>query len=156
MDNKLHRTQGYNEMSARYAPLPDDNYTPSKERLFASSKSNKQAGTAKGSVELTEDFADSWLKDIALVYDCLEQAYQEALQNGIPKELARIVLPVGRYSQMRATACLRNWLGFLTLRDSKFAQFEIQQYAKAVDQIISEIFPKTHAIYHSLKEVSNG
>src|ERR1700722_1823180 len=49
-----HRTQSYNEMSARYTPLPDVNYIPTVDRLLINSKSNKQAGTIKGAEELTE------------------------------------------------------------------------------------------------------
>src|SRR5262245_31235118 len=44
-----HRTQSYNEMSARYTPLPDLNYIPSVERLMVNaSGSNKQANRMKG------------------------------------------------------------------------------------------------------------
>lgn len=45
-----------------------------------------------------------------------EALYQEGIHIGIPKEIARLPVPVGRYSRMRASANLRNWLGFLTLR----------------------------------------
>lgn len=36
-----HRTQSYNEMSARYTPLPDMNYVPSIERLMFGGGTNK-------------------------------------------------------------------------------------------------------------------
>ena len=53
-----HRTQSYNEMSARYAPLPDLNYVPSIERLMlSSSDANKQAGKVKDAEELTVEKA---------------------------------------------------------------------------------------------------
>ena len=54
-----HRTQSYNEMSARYVPLPDENYVPSIERLMIGSDGkNKQAGTIKGAGVLTEAVAE--------------------------------------------------------------------------------------------------
>ncbi len=139
-----HRTQSYNEMSARYAPLPDVNYIPDMERLFLTQKSNKQAQTLDGS-ELKEGVAKHWLQEIEHIYERLEVLYQFGLRNSIPKELARIILPVGRYSKMRASANLLNWLKFLSLRMDKNAQWEIRQYANAVAQIISEEFPKTWA-----------
>lgn len=141
-----HRTQGYNEMSARYAPLPDDNYIPSLDRLFLTQKKNKQAQALDGK-ELTKEKAAQWFGGLDALYAYAEQLYQEGLDSGVPKELARIILPVGRYSQMRATANLRNWLGFLTLRDHPDAQWEIQQYAKAVGQIIEECFPLTYKLH---------
>lgn len=142
-----HRTQSYNEMSARYAPLPDTNYVPTKDRLFLSSQKNKQAGAVKGADELTDERAGLWLASVDRFYRLAEEVYQAGLAAGVPKEVARCVVPVGRYSQMRAAANLRNWLAFLTLRADPGAQWEIQQYAKAVGEIIAEWFPRTWALF---------
>jgi len=73
--------------------------------------------------------------------------YELYLSKGIPKELARLVLPVGHYSRMRASANLRNWLAFLTLRMAPNAQWEIRQYANAVSELIAEEFPRTYALF---------
>lgn len=142
-----HRTQSYNEMSARYTPLPDENYLPTIERLMVNSKTNKQAGTVKGAGELTEQGADAWLRDMSKFYQEAETMYQAGLMCGVPKELARLCLPVARYSRMRASANLRNWLAFLTLRMDKAAQFEIREYANAVGEIIAERFPRTWELF---------
>lgn len=66
---------------------------------------------------------------------------------GVPKELAREHLPVGRYSAMRASANLRNWLAFLTLRMDYHAQHEIRQYANAIAKIIEARFPRTYQLF---------
>jgi thymidylate synthase (FAD) len=143
-----HRTQSFNELSARYTPMPDVNYVPSIERLMLNAGgSNRQAGTAAGSLELTEDTAGMFRQVIGELYVVAEQLYQDALAAGVPKELARIVVPVGRYSRMRASANLRNWLGFLSLRMDKAAQWEIQQYANAVHSALAEKFPRTLALF---------
>lgn len=142
-----HRTQGYNEMSARYTPLPDENYFPTVERLLLNSKTNKQAGTVKGSDQLTPERAEAYLEQLRKMYEAQEALYQEALQAGVPKELARIHLPVGRYSRMRATANLRNWLGFMTLRSAPGAQYEIRVYSDALGTFIGGRFPRTHALF---------
>lgn len=142
-----HRTQSYNEMSARYTPLPDLNYVPTVERLMLNSKVNKQAGTIKDAEELTKEEANWFRQQLQIQYDDAEDLYQHALKAGIPKELARIHLPVGRYSRMRASANLRNWLAFLTLRIDVKAQFEIRQYANTVGELIAERFPRTWALF---------
>jgi thymidylate synthase (FAD) len=149
-----HRTQSYNEMSGRYTPLPNLNYVPTLERLMLnSSPGNKQSGTIKGAAELTEYAAEEWQLRIMDAYEKQETLYREALSIGVPKELARIHVGVGRYSRMRANANLRNWLHFLTLRMSKKAQWEIRQYADEVGKIVSELFPKTWSLFNaSLKE----
>lgn len=143
-----HRTQSFNEMSARYGEVPNENYLPSLERLMANSKDgNKQAGSIKGSVDLTERNAHHFLFNLKDQYDTFDAYYQEALNDGVPKELARIGMPVGRYSQMRASVSLRNWLAFLTLRLDPHAQWEIQQYAKAVASLIEQEFPQTYKLF---------
>lgn len=139
-----HRTQSYNEASARYAPLADLNYVPAFERIMQRSD-NKQAGSL--SPPCSDREAYQFQHDVKKAYQRAEVEYQEALQAGIPKELARLVLPVGRYSKMRASANLRNWLAFMTLRCDTKAQWEIQQYANAVAQLIEEKFPHTYTLW---------
>lgn len=142
-----HRTQSYNEMSARYTPLPDMNYVPTTERLMLNSTTNKQAGTAKGSEQLTEENAHKYRRMLMDHYAAQEELYQWALANGIPKEVARTHIGVGRYSRMRASANLLNWLKFLTLRMDPHAQWEIREYAKAVHDILAEKFPRTLSLF---------
>ena len=146
-----HRTQSFNEMSARYIPLPDVNYIPSVERLMINSKTNKQAGVVKGAEELTEEGAEWFRMALGMKYEQAEAFYQRALQRGVPKELARIHLPVGRYSRMRASANLRNWLAFLTLRMDSKAQWEIRQYANTVGTLIADRFPRTWELFSESK-----
>ena len=145
-----HRTQSYNEMSARYAPLPDMNYIPTVERLLINSKKNKQAGTVSDAEELTVAGAEWFRETLAAEYRNQDVLYRAALKSGVPKELARVVLPVGRYSKMRASTCLRNWLGFMTLRSTATApdaQWEIRQFADAAGTIIAEQFPRTWELF---------
>jgi thymidylate synthase (FAD) len=143
-----HRTQSYNEMSARYAPIPKEDYTPSLERLMLdASKMNKQAGTVAGAAVLTEETAMRFQLNLKSAYAAADLVYREALHDGVPKEIARAILPVGRYSKMRASANLRNWLAFMTLRSAPDAQWEIQQYSNAVGEIISKAFPRTWALF---------
>lgn len=140
-----HRTQSYNEMSARYVPLPDENYIPSLDRLLAGGQSatNKQASGAA----VPEADALEWLAELAEVYDHAQRVYESGIRRGIAKELARLPVPVARFSRMRASANLRNWLGFLTLRMNPAAQWEIRQYANAVGAMISEAFPRTWGLF---------
>ncbi len=147
-----HRTQSYNEMSARYAPLPCDDYVPTLERCMVStSGNNRQANRAEGAKELEALDAERWLEQLKGIYERLEDHYQTGLNIGVPKELARVALPVGRYSRMRAAANLRNWLGFLKLRQDSAAQWEIRQYANAVGEIIAENFPRTWELFKERK-----
>ena len=147
-----HRTQSYNEMSARYVPLPDENYIPTVERLMITSGTNKQAqGTGE---VLTEVDARTFQKSLQQSYVQAQLSYDLGLHMGVPKELARLSVPVARYSRMRASANLRNWLAFLTLRQAPGAQYEIRQYANAVAELIEENFPRTYELF--VKGESHG
>jgi len=141
-----HRTMSYNEMSARYAPLPDLNYLPTVDRILRTT-GNKQAGATTGAKKATRKAAEEFIEFRRAEYAKWQTEYERALHDGVPKEIARIGMPVGRYSQMRASTCLRNWLAFLTLRMDPAAQEEIRLYANAVGKIISERFPQTWSLF---------
>lgn len=142
-----HRTQSYNEMSARYIPLPDENYLPTIQRLATLDVSgNKQAGKVTDR-DVYPSEAKVWQDNLQHVYQLAQEVYEQGLHIGIPKELARLPVPVARYSRMRASANLRNWLAFLTLRKAPAAQWEIRQYADAVGDLIAERFPHTWALF---------
>jgi len=145
-----HRTQSYNEMSARYTPLPNENYNPELTRLMLGANTattNKQAqGTGK---ELSESDALRWQHNLKALYAKSQIVYEQGIKLGIPKELARLPVPVARYSRMRASANLRNWLAFLTLRKAANAQWEIRQYADAVGVLIANQFPRTWKLFEA-------
>jgi len=138
---------GYNELSARYTPMPNLNYVPTVERcMMGGGHVTRQAGTVEWSEPLTDEAAENWLSKLEWLYRQCEDVYQEGLKIGIPKELARLAVPVGRYSRMRATGNLRGWLAFCKLRMASTAQWEIRQYANFVGQLLSEHFPRTWAV----------
>lgn len=145
---------GYSELSARYTPMPDVNYVPSVERLtMGGDDKNKQAGTIKGAAVLSPHGAEVFQKRLQWLYTEAESLYQEALKAGVPKELARLCIPVGRYSRMRATGNLRGWCGFLGLRMAPQAQWEIRQFAEVVHDLLSEAFPRTLALFDEGRKV---
>lgn len=148
-----HRTQAYNEMSARYTALPDLYYHCPVDEIIDranAATTNKQAGSVAPPNEvdiIRWSERDLWLNKI------LEEHYQEGLAAGVPKELARKKMPVDHYSRMRATTSLRNWLAFMTLRCDPKAQKEIRDYAWAVAAIIRQHFPQTYTLW-AMKQYS--
>lgn len=140
-----HRTQSYNEMSGRYVVLPDEYYMPSVERLSIAKQSatNKQGG-GEG---LTSAEIVVIQSAMSAAYKNSREFYDGLISLGVERGVARSVLPVAQYSQMWAKANLRNWLQFLTLRNDSAAQWEIRQYAIAVEKILADLFPNTMALY---------
>lgn len=146
-----HRTQSYSEASARYAPLPDENYLPTIERVVRGSRAaaetkNRQA-MGVNAVVIDEAGAGEWLAKLDGYYATGEALYQEGLARGVPKELARCALTVARYTKMRAAANLRNWLAFATLRSAPEAQEEIRVYSRALVAELERMFPQTLALF---------
>lgn len=144
----------YNEMSGRYIEIPNEHYVPSIERLMDGAKSGiltknkQQAGTNTMRLEdITEAWARKMQHSIIKTQRIAQNNYSGLLECGVPKELARINMPVSRYSRMRATANLRNWIAFLTLREDPSAQWEIRQYAHAISDVIKKHFPRTWELY---------
>jgi thymidylate synthase (FAD) len=147
-----HRTQSYAEMSARYAPVRLPDYLPTVDRLVKGAREagkNKQAQAIATATELTIEGAEHWLAQLEELYEHADRIYNLGLASGVPKELARLPMTVGRYSRMRASGNLRNWLAFMTLRLDPAAQFEIRMFAGAVANIIAERFPQTWRLYCS-------
>lgn len=141
---------GYSELSARYAPMPNLNYLPTLERCKAGGGHlTKQAAAAELSNPLTDEAALDWLAGLEQLYEQSERVYQLGLKVGIPKELARLAVTVGRYSRMRATGNLRGWMAFLALRHAPTAQFEIRVFAQVIDEVLRQTFPRT-------MQVANG
>lgn len=145
-----HRTQSYNELSGRYTKIPDDNYRPEISNVLArmaaaKTAKNKQAQAISTSVASEVDVS-AWLASLDAVYAQAEGVYAEGLRIGIPKELARLPVPVARFTKWRAKANLRNWLGFLKLRCHPSAQEEIREYAYAVAWYVGQLFPKTYEL----------
>ena len=140
-----HRTQSYNELSARYTELPDMCYVPSVTRLQAArqSQTNRQ-GSEPG---FSESQAKSLQDEISYVYHICRELYESLIQAGVSRELARIVVPVGQYSRMRASTNLRNWLQFLELRLPENVQQETREYAQVVERIVAQLHPRTYELF---------
>lgn len=141
-----HRAAAYNEMSARYTSLPDEDYVPTVARLMQDGGKNKQARGASD-VALTEGSAQLWLMDLRTLNDHAERVYQRGLAIGVPKELARLATTTARYSRHRASMNLRMWLHFLSLRKDPHAQWEIRVYADAIGTLIEKAFPRTWQLF---------
>lgn len=137
-----HRTWSFNEISARYAELPEEFYVPALEQITQQSASNKQMRTD----EVNENAAIIQANIRVTSKDSFE-TYQNMIQLGCPRELARSVLPVGTYSHMFATVDLHNLMHFLKLRLHSHSQYEIRVYAEAMLKLIEPIVPHSVAAF---------
>lgn len=75
---------------------------------------------------------------------CME-AYNTLLANGVAPEQARFVLPQGVYTEWWWTGSLASYARFYKQRRDPHAQWEIREYAGAIGEIISGLFPVSWA-----------
>lgn len=125
-----------NEVSRRYVSDEPDFWEPKEFRLKHESK--KQGSS--------DDTLDGYDSDRALGYvrDAADQAlesYNNLLHLGVAPEIARTVLPVSMYTEFIETGSLYAYARICKLRNQPDAQKEIQEYARAIDSIISTRFP---------------
>jgi len=125
----------WNEASGRYIEFDYEFYTPAHFRV--QSKDNKQG--SEGAVDATiEQLAQEIYWDSC---DNAMQGYSALLNMGVCKEQARMVLPLSLYSECYWTCSLQAAIHFLNLREDSHAQWEIQEYARAVRELITPLFP---------------
>ena len=151
-----HRIQSYNEQSGRYSQFLPHFYAPSVERpLVNSGSSARPKFEEREQAELHQKFEDLLRDSYQESWDNYAYALDEEKGLGIANEMARLVLPVSTYSSMYATANLRAWLHFISLRTSEenahwqgHPQYEIVLGAKEVEEILTDLFPITLAAFN--------
>jgi thymidylate synthase (FAD) len=131
-----HRTANVNEYSARYSIMPDRFYRPDIENVRKQSKTNRQGG--EGPIDAGT--ADEFLKLLESA-EANYQKYLDLTERGVARELARAVLPVSVYTEWYWKCDLHNIFHFLSLRMDPHAQIEIQEYARAMYELIKPIVP---------------
>ncbi len=145
-----HRINSYNEESGRYKQLEPLFYVPGQGRNLV------QVGKP-GHYEFVPGTPDQHLRQVqrmVAAYHVAYDAYEQALDDGVAKEVARMVLPVAIFSSMYVTMNPRSIMHFLSLRtkfpESKFPSYpmrEIELVAEQMEAIFAELFPITHAAF---------
>jgi thymidylate synthase (FAD) len=144
-----HRTANVNEYSARYSILDREFYLPAPDQLATQSASNRQ-----GRGELLEGaeaarVLDLLREDALRAYEHYEEMLNERSdasridpdRSGLARELARMNLTLGFYTQWYWKTDLHNLLHFLALRADPHAQFEIRVYAEAMLDTVQRWVP---------------
>lgn len=127
----------WNESSRRYVTENEEFYIPNVWR-------GKPADSKQGSSETRNGkySNEAWGETMRDVIVQGKLNYQAAMEDGIAPEQARLFLPANAlYVRWRWTSSLQGVMHFINLRDEAHAQWEIQQYAKAVRAVSTSQFP---------------
>jgi thymidylate synthase (FAD) len=138
-----HRIGSFNEFSMRYAKATDEFYVPEPEDV----RSQVGKPGAYSFEPLSADIAETTREELRAVYETAYATYERLVELGVARELARIVLPVGAYTEFYWTVNARALMNFLSLRNSETAQREIRLFAEACERFLAERMPVTYAAF---------
>jgi len=146
-----HRSFAFQEFSQRYAdPTTDLSFELREARL-------QDVKNRQNSVDLNMENSEHrelvriWNEKQHAVIRAARDAYTWAVEHGIAKEQARVVLPEGNtVSRLYMNGTLRSWIHFIELRSANGTQKEHQLVALACAKAIAAIFPMADRL------VSNG
>lgn len=131
-----HKSSAFQEFSQRYAEVD--------EQMFVLREARLQDTKNRQNSIVTDDptLQGEWLERQREVINLATQNYQWAIEKGIAKECARVVLPEGNtMSYMYMNATMRTWLHYCQLRGGNGTQLEHVWLAKACREALKEYFP---------------
>jgi thymidylate synthase (FAD) len=129
-----HRSFSFQEFSQRYAESLGF-AAPREARM--QDPTNRQSSLPCPDDVLNEE----WFRRQMSVIEFCEGHYQWALDKGIAKECARVVLPEGlTLSRMYMKGSLRSWIHYLEVRCDPSTQKEHREIAQGIAQVIHEVF----------------
>jgi thymidylate synthase (FAD) len=145
-----HRIASYNEESGRYRELNPVFYVPDENRKLI------QIGKT-GAYTFVDGTPEQFSVSVAAMkkaYMVAYEQYQVMLDQGIAREVARVVLPVGLYSSMYVTMNARALMNFLSLRTSRegshfpsYPQREIEMVAEKMEAEFARLMPLTYGAF---------
>ncbi|QDN95021.1 FAD-dependent thymidylate synthase (plasmid) [Streptomyces sp. RLB1-9] len=141
----------YNEESGRYRELQPVFYVPGEDRKLVQKGRPGKYEMVEGTPEQHRLAVDTMARAYVEAYE----AYQLLLADGVAREVARSVLPVGLFSSMYVTCNARSLMHFLGLRTTSklaktpsFPQREIEMVAEQMEAKWGELMPLTYEAFN--------
>lgn len=125
-----------NEVSRRYVTFEPEIYTP----VWRNAPTDGAKQGSSGAIEDMDTCIRLRQEYDSIAKECLD-LYSKLIQDGVAPEQARSILPQGTYTEFMWTGSLYAFARVYNLRIDAHAQWEIQEYAKAIDKLIAPLFP---------------
>jgi thymidylate synthase (FAD) len=133
-----HRTGRMNEVSGRYSIMKDEFYVPAEDKVSPQSTDNKQG---RASEAFDKETADKIITKLEEGQKAAYESYNELIDSGLAREIARINLPLSLYTEFYWEMDLHNLFHFLKLRLDSHAQYEIRVYAEVILEMCRKVAP---------------
>ena len=143
-----HRSFSFQEFSQRYANPVEDMQFVSREARLQDTK-NRQNSIDLEDNEDAIKLQQNWAAKQDAVVMAADKAYRWAIDNGIAKEQARVVLPEGlTKTRLYMNGTLRSWVHYIELRSANGTQKEHMDIARECAYVINPIFPMIKDFVH--------
>ena len=130
-----HRSFSFQEFSQRYAPVSVIEHNHGRRQDVKNRQNSLD--------DLPSDTQGWWQAAQATAYANAQAVYQEALDRGIARECARMVLPMASQTRLYMAGTVRSWIHYLDLRTGNGTQEEHRQIAESIKAIFVKALPVT-------------
>lgn len=131
-----HRSFSFQEFSQRYSSVAE--LEPmGLPHLRTQDAKNKQASHDNLSPELKQRY-DRYIKEL---YDGAQDLYHNMLANGVAKECARSILPLGTPTRLYMSGTIRSFLHYVQIRAGEETQLEHRWIANYIKSIMEKELP---------------
>jgi len=144
-----HRSFSFQEFSQRYAK-PDDmgDARVLRDARFQDPKNRQNSIDLDPNNEQHRRLNEDFRMKQAELYSQAQKIYSWAIENGIAKEQARVVLPEGNTkTRLYMNGTLRSWIHYIELRGANGTQKEHMEIAHACAKVIAKIFPLANELH---------
>lgn len=131
-----HRSFVFQEFSQRYAEVPP-------KFVYTEARRQDLKNRQNSINDLPQETKDWWQEIQDELYSDLTHHYAEALRQGISKEQARMILPLGIETTLYMTGTIRSWIHYLQARTAPETQKEHRDVALEIQRIFTDNFPHT-------------
>lgn len=131
-----HRSFSFQEFSQRYADVNElgSAVIPHLRRQDYLNRQNSID-------DLSPEDVANYYRRISQLFEDAEHLYKEMVSQGIAKECARNILPLGTQTRLYMNGSIRSWIHYLQLRESSETQLEHREIAIAIKKIFCKEFP---------------
>jgi len=143
-----HRSFSFQEFSQRYAEPHDldsfkENSFVIREARYQDDKNRQNSVEMDVNNDEDRSLMWQWERQQEIVITAAKSAYEWAIDHGIAKEQARVVLPEGNTrSRLYMQGTIRSWIHFIELRSGNGTQKEHMEVAREVASAIAKIYPQ--------------
>lgn len=137
-----HRSFAFQEYSQRYADPTSDLSFVIRDARLQDHKNRQNSIELDFTIQENQRLQEEWVIRQYQVIDLVNEHYRWAVDNGIAKEQARVILPEGNtVSRLYCQGTIRSFIHYIGVRTHESTQLEHRELAKAVAQAIYKIFP---------------